>query len=71
MFLGVQKSGQGGKEREEEYDVGGFFVGEQVPPELPNAGHSLSWTEAPQEPDYDDDDDDDDNDYEGRSPSES
>ena len=62
VFLAVQNSVQGGEEREVNDDAGVFLVGDQVPPELPNAGHSLSGTEAPQEPDVDDEDDDEDDD---------
>ena len=64
VFLAVQKSVQCGEEREEKDDAGGLLVGDQIPPELTDAGHSLSGTEAPQEPDDDGDDDDED-----RSPS--
>ena len=58
----MQKSVQGGEDSEVEDNSGGLLVGDQVPPELPNAGHSLSGTEAPQEPDVDDEDDDEDDD---------
>ena len=58
----MQKSVQGGEESEVEDHSGGLLVGDQVPPELPYAGHSLSGTKAPQEPDVDDEDDDEDDD---------
>ena len=67
MFLALQKSVQGGEESLVEDNSGGLLVGDQVPPELPDAGHSLSGTEVPQEPD--DDDEDDDEDADDTSPS--
>ena len=56
----MQKSVQGGEESLVEDNSGGLLVGDEVPPELPDAGHSLSGTEVPQEPDEDGDEDEDD-----------